>query len=100
MRAFRPVSGLKYSCGPPPWTTRATVRSARARASPGCPDVRSPSTTSAFVFTQTGPRHMRSGEKSGSATATVGTAQGAAEPSRVLERGHEPVDDRARAAAR
>ena len=98
--AFSPVIGLKYSCGPPPCMTSATVRSARSRASSGCPDARSPSTMRAFVFTHTGPRHMRSGEKSGSPTATVGTAHGGAESPRVDERGHEPVDDPLRKRAR
>ena len=64
-----------------------------ARASSGCPTRASPSTTSALMFTQTGPRHMRSGEKSGSQTATVGTPQGVPNSSRVIQRGHEALDD-------
>src|SRR5699024_4778895 len=72
VRALRPRSGLKYSDGPPAWLTRSSRFSVSCSASASSPWLRSPWITSQAVLTQIGPRHILSGEKSGSSRATVG----------------------------
>ena len=92
----RPVYGLKYSCGPPPVDHERHGRSARRARASGCPDARESIDEEGVDVDPDRAAPHALGREVGIADRDGGNAQGVANSSRVLESGHEAVDDDAR----